>query len=243
MIKIVYANGDSFGFGQELDGPRTPAEFYTFSDYQKKHCYSGVLAARWGTEYQNESMPGGSNQRIYRTTLHSICKLLNVYKPEEIFVFASLTHNHRREFYRVDRDLYHPHMFTYKPAEGGYITDFWKIMVERFHHPKGDLELDQQMILGLQNFLRVNKVPYLLTWSMHHGAIYEEEKKYVPEYLLKERRSTRFLESPSFSDYAFNQLKLEKAPGGHPLTDGHLAWANLLAKYIEKNNLLSNNDL
>lgn len=243
MIKFLYANGDSFGFGQELDGPREPAQFYNFSEYQRRHCYSGILADRWGTEYLNESLPGGSNQRIYRTTLNTVSSLLEKYKPEEIFVVVSLSHSHRREFYREDYKRYHPHMATCKPGEDGYLMEFWKIMVANFHHPKGDHDLDQQMVLGLQNFLRINRVPYLLTWSMHHGMLYEEENKFVPGPVLKQRYSKRFLQYPSFAYYVFHELKLSKAPEGHPLADGHLAWANHLNDYITKCDLLNNSDL
>lgn len=243
MVKFLYANGDSFGFGQELDGPRSPSNFYHFSDYQRNNCYSGVLANRWGLEYLNESLPGGSNQRIYRTTLYSVSQLLQRFKPEEIFVIVSLTHCQRREFYRDDYGKYYPHMATCKPSDSGYVSEFWKLMVAHFHHPKGDLDLDQQMILGLQNFLRVNKVPYLFTWSMHHGTLYEEELTHIPPYILRQRYSKRFLEKPSFAYYVFHELNLQKAPEGHPLADGHLNWANYIANYINDENLLNNSDL
>lgn len=244
QIKVLYANGDSFGFGQELDGPRTPSNFYHFSDYQRQHCYSGVIANRLGVDdYINESLPGGSNQRIYRTTLNTVTNLLEKYRPDEIFVLVSLTHNHRREFYRNEYKKYHPHMATHKPSGDGYLTEFWKIMVTNFHHPIGDHDLDQQMILGLQNFLRINRVPYLFTWSMHHGAIYEEEEKFVTPMILKQRYARRFLQKPSFAYYVFQELKTQKAPEGHPLTDGHLAWADYIENYININDLWGNSDL
>lgn len=244
MIKFLYTNGDSFAFGQELDGPRTSERFYEFSEYQRRHCYSGIIADRLNLEYMNEALPGGSNQRIYRTTLSTISQLLETYKPNELFVLLSMTHANRREFYVTNRNNYYPHMSTSEPKDiNGPTHNLWKLLTKEFEHEKSYYEFDQQNILGIQNFLRVNKIPYLMTWSMHHGLTYEDEKRLILESVLKQRYAQRFYQYPSFQEYVFTTLKLTKAPGGHPLADGHAAWANHLFDYIEKNNLFDNSDL
>lgn len=240
--KFLYANGDSFGFGQEIDGPRSKENFYEFTDFQRHHCYSGIIADKFNFEYKNESLPGGSNERIYRTTLITVCEILKKYQANEIFVILSLSNAHRREFYNVEWEKYYPHIPTSKPGSG-VNRELWEIMTRNFHSPKSDYIYDQLMLLGLQNFLRINKVPYLMTWSMYHPIIYEDEKTNVPASVMEQRFQRRFYQRPSFSYYVFQECKLERAPGGHPFADGHAAWAEHLLSYINENDLFNNSDL
>ena len=240
--KFLYANGDSFGFGQELDGRRATDDIYRFSDYQRHHCYSGVIADKFGWDYQNESLPGGSNQRIYRTTLTTVSELLKTYQQNEIFVTIILTHSHRREFYNRQWKNYYPHMPTVKPGYGP-CNVLWTVLTNYFHDAEADNAYDQLMILGLQNFLKTNKVPYLMSWSMHHLINYEDERQHIPESLLMQRYAKRFYQEPSFAYHVFHELGLQRAEGGHPLTDGHAAWAEHLLDYIESTNLFDNGDL
>jgi hypothetical protein len=241
MIKFFYVNGDSFSFGQELDGPRDPSDFFTFSEFQRKNCYSGLIADKLGLEYKNNSQPGGSNQRIYRTMLSDLTELLKTYKPEEIFVNISLTHCIRREFYSIERDTYYPHMNTVEPQIEPD-RSLWKLLVTDFSNLKSELERDQLIILGIQNFLRVNKIPYLLTWSFHHGSMYDDEKAHISPAILDQRYLKRFYQHPSFNIFSFNN-KFPTGPGKHPLLEGHRAWADHLLTHIEKNNLFDNSDL
>lgn len=243
MIKFLYANGDSYGFGQELDGPRTKENLYVFSDYQRNNCYSGIIANEFKFDYRNESLPGGSNQRIYRTLLKSISELLTKYKPNEIFVILSLSYGHRREFFYNQIKDYITHIPTWQPKINDQnILELWNLTTKYFQDYAGDHDFDQQMILGIQNFLRVNKVPYLMSWSMHHGLDYELETLYVSKYLLDQRYNKRFYQNPSFSIFTGN-LNLPRGPGNHPLTEGHRLWADHIIKYIKQNNLFDNSDL
>lgn len=241
MIKFFYVNGDSFSFGQELDGPRDPGDFYKFSEFQRTHCYSGIMADKLGLEYKNNSLPGGSNQRIYRTMLFDLTELLKTYKPEEIFVNISLTHCIRREFFNVRNNDYAPHMATVAPTEFPHNL-FWRLLVKEYSDLKSDLEYDQLMILGIQNFLRTNKIPYLLNWSFHHGAMYDDENRHISPEILAHRYKKRFYQELSFNCFNFDN-RLPEGPGKHPLTEGHAAWALHLLEHIEKHNLFDNSDL
>ena len=241
--KILYVNGDSFAFGQELVRDILPENFYTFTEYHRRFCYTGIIADRLGiTSYMNESLPGGSNQRIYRTTLCAVTKLLNVYDPKDIFVQISLTHNSRREFYYSRHDNYYPYIANHEPNDID-CASLWKKISRTFSSIEDDHIYDQMMILGIQNFLRINKVPYLLTNSMGHQLIYEDEVTHVPVSLLEQRYVTRYYNRPAFSEYAFHHNNCKKAPGGHPLEDGHLLWAEHILDYITDNNLFDNSDL
>jgi hypothetical protein len=242
VTKYLYANGDSFAFGQELDGPRTPETFYNFSEFQRDHCYSGIIADKWGTEYCNEALPGGSNQRMYRTTMNSISLALQRYEPHEIFVMLSFTHNTRYEFYMTQWKKWVPYMTVLRPRDPHPMTRLWDELTRHYSSPEAEHDYDQLMILGLQNFLRVHRVPYIITSSMSIGATYDDEAKYVPKHIALQRYRPRYFDRPSFVGY-IHVHGYERGPELHPLVEGHRAWAEYLLKYIDQYALRDNSDL
>jgi hypothetical protein len=190
MIKFFYTTGDSFGFGQELgdeDGLRT---LFIFTDHRRKYCYSGIMSDSFGTpEYMNTCFPGGSNERSYRMIVRDISEKLKIYKPEEMFVTVTLTAPARREFYRNSGDWY-AHLASWEPIPGKEVdyTEFtladhelWKILARSFNGDEGHYAFDTMMILGIQNFLRTNKIPYLLTSSLGNPRESEIRKGFVSE--------------------------------------------------------------
>jgi hypothetical protein len=58
MTKTLYVNGDSHTAGTTLQFPH--------HNYEK--CFGGLLAAKYNLEYKNDAIPGGSNNRIIRTS-------------------------------------------------------------------------------------------------------------------------------------------------------------------------------
>ena len=54
-MKYLYANGCSFVWGDEIDGP-------------EENRWSRIFSERYNVEEINESENGSSNNRIYRTT-------------------------------------------------------------------------------------------------------------------------------------------------------------------------------
>jgi hypothetical protein len=98
------------------------------------------------------------------------------------------------------------------------------------------------VLLGMQNFLRANKIPYLITSSMGNNTELEFQKKYVSSSVLNQIYNKRYYVTPSFSKFC-EGTNYEIGPQLHPLEEGHIAWADHLIAYIEQNNLLSNKDL
>jgi hypothetical protein len=165
MIKFLYANGDSYGFGAEL-GTANP---HVFDDHRRKYCYSGIISDTLGIkDYQNNSSPGGSNERMYRCLVTDIPKLLTKYKPEEIFCTLSLSSASRREFCDDSENymLFIPHMQPAPPDGHVHMNKLWEILVKDFNHDRGIYTYNFMITLGIQNFLRNLKIPYLITYSM-----------------------------------------------------------------------------
>lgn len=242
MIKFLYANGDSYGFGAELGY----ADPHTFDDYRRKHCYSGIIADNFKTEgYMNNSCPGGSNERIYRCLITDIPKILENYNPEEIFCVLSLSSAARREFCDNFGNymLFMPHFKPAPPNKNVHMNDLWEILVKDFNHDSGIYLYNYMIISAIKNFLKSLKIPYIMTYSMLHDFEKQIENNYITEKQIDLLYNTpRIYREKSFSVYSDEHF-CKKGPDTHPLEEGHQIWSKFITEYIEKYNLSNNKDL
>lgn len=245
MIEYFYVSGDSFAFGQELGPANIQKNIYDFTFYHRKHCYSGIMADSLPSikRYRNKALPGGSNERAYRKTVTNISEALTQYKAENIFVNVSLTHAYRREFFMNETKQWYPHMYTFPPKrEDGPFYDLWDILVKEVSDDIGIYTFDMLQVLGIQNFLIKNKIPYLLTSSMGNDVEKSRMEQSVPKNVLDQIYKHRYYNDISF--HSFTGVNgYARGPGIHPLEEAHKAWANHLLEHIHKNDLFSNKDL
>jgi hypothetical protein len=242
MIKHLYVTGDSFAFGQELT-PSNHSNLYDFTLRHRKLCYSGIIADTFGITYKNNALPGGSNERNYRTLITDISKTLTKYKPSEIFVNISLTHSYRREFFMKAFNDWYPYMATCEPKEEHRDHHaLWELFSKSVNTDLGNSMFDIMNILGMQNFLLRHKIPYLFTSSMGNAREAEILQKNVPAELLNGIYRPRFYDVISFNTHT-GVNNYPRGSGGHPLREGHRAWAEHLLEHINTNNLLDNSDL
>ena len=241
--------GDSFVWGHELheNGPEfdTGIELGLFSPHRRKHCYTGIMSDQLGiASYQNSGSPGGSNERCYRMLINELSEALLIYKPEEIFVNVGLSHATRREFcYGNDPQSYYKYTihepFQHQKNTKNY--QLWELMVKDFNQDYGIFTFNIMMVLGIQNFLRINKIPYLITNSLS-PEIPKQKSIISPQLLDQIVKKNRYLIDPSFHKFSM-QNEYKMGPGGHPLEEAHMAWGSELVKYIKTFNLLDNSDL
>ena len=238
--------GDSFVWGQELheNGPEfdTASDLYLFSPYRRKHCYTGIMSDQLEiASYQNSGRPGGSNERCYRMLINDLSEALLIYKPEEIFVNVSLSHATRREFcFGNDTQSYYAHMIHEPLNKNTKNYQLWELLITDFNYDYGIFMFNIMMVLGIQNFLRINKIPYLITSSMKSEIL--NQKSIISSQLLDQIVKNRYLINPSFMEFT-KQNQYKSGPGGHPLEGAHMAWGSELVKYIKTFNLLDNSDL
>jgi hypothetical protein len=247
MIKFFYATGDSFVFGDELGDKETPSatEFFMFTPYKRKHCYTGVMTDKLGiADYQNTGCPGGSNERAYRMLITDIPEKLKIYKPEEMFVTVSLTHATRREFCFTDDGAYYIHLNAWEPPKdvNPHHHRLWEVLVKDFDYNYGHFMFDTMLIIAMQNFLVANKIPYLFTSSMGNYVEDQLRQEIVPLSITDQIRKNRFYTNPSFINFA-REIGVTIGPRLHPLEEGHAVWANHLLQYVNENNLLETVDL
>jgi len=228
----LYVNGDSWTRGSELIDPTSSIENHfdpVHEAYRMKHFWPRLVADQLGLELIDGSMAGGSNDRLLRTTIEDVSRL--IMEGRKPFVIVSWTQLHRFEL----------------PEKGGH----WRSFVNTKHGdtPRavkeiwGDWSSDRsdvirwtQQLLTLDYFLKMNKVDYLSTtvfkeiyWLFERFTA--GEKDYFKPYLHQINQHVKL------SRHSLN-LSMETAlswhsdvtygPGGHPLAKGH----ELLAEQI-----------
>lgn len=242
MNKIFYAIGDSFAWGSELAGDHDSDVNFIFTEHKRKHVYSALVSDYFNFEtYINAALPGASNERTYRILINDLSKILLKTSPNEIFVSISLTSCLRREFCN-NNGLYYFHLNPHEPEKFTQQHKLWKTLVRYFNYDPAHYTYDNMLVLAMQNFLRVNKIPYLITTSMRPSAEEELYRKHIPNSLYRFFDNKRYHPDPSFQTWnAIHNLKPGKFH--HPLEEGHKVWAEYLIKYITEHDLLSNTDL
>jgi hypothetical protein len=236
--KCLYTNGDSLVFGQELNPDRANIrDGFEFTDHKRTHCFTGLMQKHYGIEnYINNSQPGSSNDRILRTTMLDVSKLLEVYAPQDLFVIIGTTYSTRKEFYNTDIDKYYQYQPEHNPgAQVRSIDPLWKIYTAFYLSEIEQIERYLIQVVSIQNFLKCNKVPYLITTSLSNS---EEVRKLESDYqhLINTIDKKRFLNNESFEEFTIrNNLPIGK--NWHPLEEGHAAWAEHLIKHINDNKL------
>lgn len=239
MSRIFYANGDSMVFGQDLD-PDNQRDVYDFTIKHRQQGFTGILSDRLGfNTYINKALPGGSNERIYRKTVKHISQLLREYDPKDMFVFIGLTSPFRREFYVNTYNNWYPFIASYSPKDP-IENAIWKTITQHDSIESYYIK-DALNILSLQNFLKIHKIPYLITFSLSAKHDFTHNVQCTAPYLKDQLYTKRLYDDISFWEYVEN-AGCKKGVTLHPIEDGHALWAEKMLTHILQNNLLSTVD-
>lgn len=242
MIKHLYANGDSCVFGQGLD----PLEkhVYDFTDIKRKDGWGGQLAAKLGldplTNYTNEALPGGSNDRIVRMTTYSVLHLLEMYDPSELLVVIGWTDASRIEKFFNQYQTYVPLLPHCPPPRDAHkalhkMNELWTAY---FSDGTESANRCLAQMLHLQSFLDALGVKYIFTQSI---AVFPD----VPHIRLdecvehlnrvgvkKHLKWENILHDQHFMQFA-NGLEGSKLTAcHHPDKLGHTEWANKVFNFV-----------
>lgn len=251
-IKCVYANGDSFVFGQGLD-PVGQTHFYDFTKKLRNENWTGVVASNLGVDldndYYNDALPGGSNDRIVRTTLSKLPELLEKYKPEEILVLIGWTDASRTEFYFAGQEpKYYPFLSNNYPKQHDKTpmkveTKLHELYYGFFNDLREQQDRLTQQLLLLQLYLQTIGVTFLFTNSLFVFA--SKENNYFDFFssqltLPKSSsliNSKYYLSVPNCAQFMFER-NIPELPCRHPTTNGHIKWAEYVMDYLSLNKIL-----
>jgi len=225
MIKHIYVTGDSFSFGLELGGSDPPkSEWFIMTDYMRDNSYTGIIRNEWGVPgYSNSSSPGSSNDFIHRKVMFDVPELLTRYAPEELFVFISMTHPSRREFYSKKFGGYTTFISNHIPPKtpmANYIL--WQCYMAHFNDPYEGCNRYITQVLSIQAFLKSVGVQYLMTDSMSNGDKHDQQFSAMPNSITSRIDRLHYPNISAFNRYAAS-VGAAEGKYKHPLEDGHKA--------------------
>jgi hypothetical protein len=201
----VYTNGDSWTYGSELK--------------DKTKAWPLLVAESLGHELCNSSFPGGSNERIVRTTVHDCLKF--VQEGRRPLVLIAWTQLHRFELPMANSNGENYFSFcnpndTDTPAIGKEIWKSWST-------DSSDLSRWRQQQLLLSAFLKDLGIPYHFFITFHSIGYFHLGCLHQPSLQT----------TVMYHNLAFDMLTqaLPRGKYNHPLEQGHQAIADyVLAK-------------
>ncbi|MBV9575584.1 MAG: hypothetical protein JO149_03070, partial [Gammaproteobacteria bacterium] len=232
----LLVNGCSMCYGSEL-----------FEDSTTKLCidnqarlaasWSGLLGKQLGFErVVNLGYPGGSNDRILRTTMAWILNWLTCHSPRNtLCVIIGWSGPMRREFYINDewRQLIPYH--DYADASAALLNRAYREIA--WSEYESAIRFSTQL-LSLQSFLQQHKIPYLFFDAITSFAQINEDSGYaLNSYLPHILKQFYFNFNMAKGDMASQLHTIHEAKHTHPNQSGHLAWAQKLATYINDEKL------
>jgi lysophospholipase L1-like esterase len=236
---ILYANGCSMTYGYELvDDPRT--HLCLDDVYREAHAWPGRLGSRLGCDrVVNDAIPGGSNDRVLRTTIQWVLDHLDREGEEardHLLVVIGWSDPMRREF---------------------FIDGAWKQTIPYHDYPE-DPDLDKlnrvyrdlawneyesacrflTQALAMQCFLNYHRIPFLFFDAIKSC----QETLAAARDLLSHARALdpRTYLNMAQCNGSMASVLSEATPnwkGRHPAEDGHDHWAELLARHYQRHGL------
>jgi len=265
---VLYANGCSFTWGDEranivvpkrcskeqrdrwkkLSDNRPPrhddywAGSAVMSDnegYRLKYSWPGQLAKLLNcNDFDNDAFPGGSNERILRTTIDWV--LYNKDRYPDLLVVVGWTYHSRFELW-IEKDKcykqYNPnfgHVTDMNKDEKLFIESYWKYCYNDYERISNFLHC----VITLQTFLKYHKIDFLFFNAIQDLNGLNGYDLSIFDHLLNEIDRDRYflLENGTFNSWD-EEKKYPRGPRFHPLAEGHAAWAKVLYEYINENEL------
>lgn len=231
MFDCLYVNGDSWVYGSELIDPAGDPRNHFLPEhdrYRTSHYWPRQVANRLGLGLVDGSAPGSSNDRILRTTVEDIGRLMiQGKKPLAIIAWSQL---HRFELPK--NGLYRSFV---SPADSDIpecVREIWGT----YSNDRTDVYRWAQQIILLDAFLKLNAVSYLGTsvfkenyWTLEKICREQEFEPYLSQ-LISRANLRQHLLNISLETVLLQHGDVKYGPGGHPLLKGH----EYLADHMEK---------
>jgi|TARA_Y100000310_G_C20615108_1_gene780208 hypothetical protein len=208
---ILYTNGCSFSTGNihpPDDGVPWPV----------------LLRNYYGSKLVNESLEGGSNNRIIRKTIEFVENFEDGY--ENLFVVIGWTSNQRWEFYDGDK----------WQQIGAHDTQLDKMFLKYFYDENMSIYNFELQVLLLGSYLKNKKIKFLFFHGFDTYDGFENVNEFTEkEYYYSEKSFKDIIaDEPWCSPDGFRDTTL-KGDDTHPNNKGHKIWSEILIKYIEEN--------
>lgn len=166
-FNLLYANGDSWTAGDivdpELFGNQLQHSMHPDNaQYRYPRVWPHKLGKMLNVETINNSHSGASNDRIVRTTINDITKLVKLYNPHDMFVLIGWSSPERKDFFYRKPEAGHGVWDCLYPAELKHWKDeadpirnnFYKNYVLGYWHEEEYITRHIMNVLFVHNFLK-----------------------------------------------------------------------------------------
>jgi lysophospholipase L1-like esterase len=234
---FLYVNGCSMTYGYELvDDPVTHE--CLDHDYRLKNSWPGLLTQKLGFEgLHNDSVPGGSNDRVLRVTLEwLLTHWIGPGKdPAGLFVVIGWSDAMRREFYVGGA---YRHLIPHHDYPDRAVDELNKVYRRHAWSEYESAKRFATQILSLQAVLRLYRIPYLFFDAITpFGVTAEGARGEVDVHRAQIDEKRYFLLRQQDSLCTVLRREMPQWKLRHPDEAGHARWAQQLADYIEREGL------
>lgn len=223
--RILLCDGDSWTSGIEINPdipesaqfPSHPANY----EYRIQRVWPKYFSdyVKFDKVY-NLSVPGSSNDGIFRRVLFNIPTLLRKYDPSQILVIIGWSSPERKDFFYKPIDQPSGYWETIYPAEffknekPGEFNDFLQLYVSNFWNEEEYVTRHVTQVISLHHYLKSNNIDHIF-----FDAFYESEKVIIEnlDLLLNDHNLLSSIDSHVFVShdeslgyYEFNALNQYK---------------------------------
>lgn len=209
-VDTLYSNGDSWTYGDELNN--------------KDDCYVNLISKNYNLPLINNSLPGGSNERILRTTIQDVSTLLK--QGKKPFVIVAWTLPHRFELFDTESDdfaVFAGPKFSKDPELG-------KLIWSRRSSDKSDVIMFLTQVISLQSFLKQNDIPYYMCNVFK--ILYELLDPKLLEIYQSQIDTNLYMYNLPFKVLLTPYINIKWGENFHPLSEGHCIIARFLIEQI-----------
>lgn len=230
-IKHLYVNGDSFAFGQGLDSdPVTSDNIYLFTEIKRRDTYGGIISDKLNIpQYTNNALPGGSNDRTFRTTIHDLLELKKTTDPKEVLVMLAMTEASRTELFSTTNKSWSPFLEHCEPRRKDTANHrMWQLYYAHFADIKEQQSRFFVGLLGMQAFLKQHGFNYVISESIH---MFDDRTLFANHPLATQVDFDNYYPIP-FNGFG-HQMGFPFSDCHHPKQEAHAAWATVLLNFME----------
>lgn len=174
--KVVYANGCSMTFGQEIAGfedifvsndePLLNTVGIEYHEERLSKCFAGKISEKIGDDriFFNDALMGASNDRIFRTTIFSISKMLESgIEPHRIRVIIGFTSSARKEICEnfLSKNTYQNVHANFAAHPGTISEKFQKLWISGMLSYIEMVDRFEVQLIALHGFLNANKIQHV----------------------------------------------------------------------------------
>jgi len=235
---MIYTNGCSFTFGDELNDPSLAWPY--------------VLANKLNTNVVNDAVSGASNYRTVYQTIKNLNKNFDLY----IIAWTTTT---RYTFYKSDNNFevnFNPQLAHSLYGNKDFYSLWGRTLYQNWHNELYAFKIWLQQIIQLQSVLEKFKKNYIMIntsenslkkWSAPKDCFVDSVKHMINfEIMSDEQLFTEYEEIQQYLNnidiekfYQWNKFSVQDltslypiGPNGHILEAGHQHLADLLFEYI-----------